>query len=583
MEAKQGGLLQMVALLIRRYPIYSAVTVTALLVTGLIEGVGIAMLLPVLSKVIGDGGPTSTIERMVGAAFERVGIAPAIEALLAVVVAVVTLKAVVDLLAKAQVGYAVAHVDADLRSRLLRSVLMARWGHFTGLPAGRVANAIGIECQNASSCYNSASKMFVALAQVLVQGGVALLIAWQVTVAGAALGGLGVLLLSGLVRRTRELGKRRKDLMESLTARVVEAVGGMKALKAMGAEERLGPLLDWEVRSLQIVGRRTHVLIAAVRVMPEPFIAAVLAAILYFFMDVWQEQLEVLLVLAVLFSRTVTSVNQVQRAYQSLVAREAGFWFVHSLTHEAEAAREITSGTETPRLTKAVRLENVGFAYGDKPVLKDVSLTIPVGSMVALTGPSGEGKTTLVDLVIGLLRPQSGEVWIDGLPLGRVNLRQWRAMIGYVSQETFLFHETIFTNVTLGDPRLTPHDAETALRAAGAWDFVAALPENMDTIVGERGSKLSGGQCQRVAIARALVRKPEVLILDEPTTALDRRTEAAICETLKGLAGQMTIIAISHQPPMLDAADRVYRIHDGSVYPWMKLCPESAPQPTRGL
>ena len=190
---------------------------------------------------------------------------------------------------------------------------------------------------------------------------------------------------------------------------------------------------------------------------------------------------------------------------------------------------------------------------------------MPAGGITAIVGPSGAGKTTVIDLVTALLRPQEGEVLIDDLPLQRVDWRAWRRMIGYVPQDTVLLHDTVRNNVTLGDPELTEADAVSALRAAGIWDVVSGMPEGLDTIVGERGGKLSGGQRQRVAIARALAHKPRVLILDEATSALDPETEAAICRTLEGLRGELTIVAISHQSPLVDVADRVYRMGDGTA------------------
>jgi ATP-binding cassette subfamily C protein len=182
-----------------------------------------------------------------------------------------------------------------------------------------------------------------------------------------------------------------------------------------------------------------------------------------------------------------------------------------------------------------------------------------------IVGPSGAGKTTVADLVAALVRPQEGEVSIDDLPLARVDWRAWRRMIGYVPQDTVLLHDTIANNVTLGDPELTRTDAEDALRAAGIWPHVCGLPEGIDTVVGERGGKLSGGQRQRVAIARALAHAPRLLILDEATSALDPETEAAICRTLEALRGKLTIIAISHQSPLVEVADRVYRIDGGAA------------------
>jgi ATP-binding cassette subfamily C protein len=211
-------------------------------------------------------------------------------------------------------------------------------------------------------------------------------------------------------------------------------------------------------------------------------------------------------------------------------------------------------------------LDRVSFAYSEHWVLQDTSLTFPVGLFTAIVGPSGVGKTTIVDLVMALIRPQQGEVFIDNQPLAQIDLRSWRKMIGYVPQETLLLHDTVLINVTLGDPELNEEDAKYALRAAGAWEFVMAMPQGIHSPVGERGSMLSGGQRQRIALARALVHKPKLLILDEPTSALDPDTESAICETLGKLRGAITILAISHQPTIMKEADRAYQLQDGKAF-----------------
>jgi ATP-binding cassette subfamily C protein len=138
-------------------------------------------------------------------------------------------------------------------------------------------------------------------------------------------------------------------------------------------------------------------------------------------------------------------------------------------------------------------------------------------------------------------------------------------MIGYIPQETILLHDTVLNNVTLGDPDLSAADAQDALRAAGAWEFVNSMPQAMQSIVGERGGKLSGGQRQRIAIARALVHKPKLLILDEATSGLDPESEAAVCDTLQQLRGKLTILTISHQSALVKIADKAYRIRDGKI------------------
>jgi ATP-binding cassette subfamily C protein len=210
-------------------------------------------------------------------------------------------------------------------------------------------------------------------------------------------------------------------------------------------------------------------------------------------------------------------------------------------------------------------LKDVGFSYDDKRILDELSLTIPAGSFTAIIGPSGSGKTTILDLIIGLLQPACGKVLIDGVPLQDLDMQRWRRTIGYVPQETVLLHDSLFNNVALGDPDVSEADVVSALQAAGAWTFTEKLAEGIHSNVGERGGMLSGGQRQRIMIARALVHRPRLLIMDEATTALDPQSEAAICETLQQLSGRQTILAISHQPAMLEAADRAYRMQDGHV------------------
>jgi ATP-binding cassette subfamily C protein len=269
------------------------------------------------------------------------------------------------------------------------------------------------------------------------------------------------------------------------------------------------------------------------------------------------------LLLAILFARLLGHLNRVQKQFQRMANAESAFWSLNDVIRDCESVREVSTGREPATLERDLVLDDVTLAYDERDVLAGVSLTIPAGRLTVLVGPSGAGKTSIVDLVTGLVRPRGGEVRIDDVPLERIDLEGWRRRIGYVPQETFLLHESVRVNVTLGDATLGERDVEAALRAAGAWDFVKALPDGMDTPVGERGTRLSGGQRQRIAIARALVHKPFLLILDEATANLDPDSEAAITATMRALRGEVTIVAISHQLALLDDADVVYRIDRG--------------------
>jgi len=271
------------------------------------------------------------------------------------------------------------------------------------------------------------------------------------------------------------------------------------------------------------------------------------------------------ILLIFLMSRMLKQSGKVQRVYQDMVIAESAYWSLQHKITSAKKQREPTGGERKATLEQGILVDRVCFGYTEKEILTNVSLELPCGTFTSLVGPSGAGKTTLVDLITGLFEPTGGRILIDGIPLQELNLRSWRHMIGYVPQDTILLHDTIFINVTLGEPSRTIEDVEYALRAAGAWDFILGMTDGVETVVGERGTKLSGGQRQRVAIARALVHRPNFLILDEATSALDPDTEAAICQTLKALRGELTMLAISHQTALVEVSDRIFKISGGGL------------------
>jgi ATP-binding cassette subfamily C protein len=328
----------------------------------------------------------------------------------------------------------------------------------------------------------------------------------------------------------------------------------------MACEDRLVPLLEKDMHDLYDARRKEVLSGEGLNALSEFALVCLVAVGILVAFTVWGAPLETVMLFAVLAWRTFGKMRIVQQNYQWLRRMESSFWSLRGAIDGATAASEPALTAKTPTLNHAITFRNVSFSYSDTPVLRNVFLTIPAGGFIALTGPSGAGKTTIADLIIGLFRPESGQVSIDDIPVTDLSLKAWRSMISYAPQETIMFHDTILTNVTLGDPALSRADAEKALRAAGSWDFVTSLTEGMDWIVGEKGARLSGGQRQRIAIARALVRRPKLLILDEATTALDPKTEAVVCETLEQLRGKVTIIAISHQPALVNAADEVYRV-----------------------
>ena len=555
------------------YPLQSAIMLLALSLAGVAEGIGLSALLPLVSVAMGSQAGAesaasvghSGLERVVTETLTSVGLTPTLGVLLIVIVIAIVLKSGLVLLAKKQVGYTVAHVASDLRLTLIRALLIARWEYFLRQPIGVLANSMATEAVRTSKAYLHAALMSALAVEVLVYTGVALLISWKATLISLAIGLIIAYMLKRLVGRARRAGVRQTDLLKSLIAHLTDTFISIKPLKAMARESRADALLAKKTNRLNKALQKQVLSKETLKAVQEPLFVALLAIGLYVVSVFLRFPLATVLVLVFLLTRIVKRVNKVQQEYQEMVILESAYWSLKDTIREAERAREPNLGAETPSLDHAIRLDRVSFAYNEEWVLKEASLSFPSGLLTAIVGPSGIGKTTIADLLIGLIRPQQGEVWVDDLPLAKVDLKKWRKMIGYVPQETLLLHDTVFINVTLGDPELGEEEAEDALRAAGAWEFVTEMPKGMYSTVGERGSMISGGQRQRIALARALVHKPKLLVLDEPTSALDQESEAAICETLQQLSGKYTILAISHRNTLIGAADRAYQLEDGKA------------------
>jgi ABC-type multidrug transport system fused ATPase/permease subunit len=220
-------------------------------------------------------------------------------------------------------------------------------------------------------------------------------------------------------------------------------------------------------------------------------------------------------------------------------------------------------GLKAERLRGEVEFRNVSFSYNAREtVLDDVSFTVGAGEHVAIVGPSGVGKTTLVSLLLQFYRPQKGEIWVDGRPAMEYELHSLRRRIGYVSQSPTLLGGTIADNLRYGDPEAKDEEMEKAARAAGIHDFITSLPLGYQAVVGERGVNFSEGQKQRLAIARALVKDPDIVILDEPTSALDSQTEASIFSILPELLRRKTLFIIAHRLSTFQKADRILCFND---------------------
>ncbi|MEH6634729.1 MAG: ABC transporter ATP-binding protein [Halioglobus sp.] len=559
----------------RAYRWQTVLMLIALLLSGIAEGIGLSALLPLLNIALGSeatsmlpGAATadqSDFERIVLDTLASLGIAPTLGNMLGIILGGVAFKSVFLLIAQRQVGNTAAQVGTDLRLQMLGAVLRSKWEYFLHQPVGKLTNALATEAQRSSDAFVNGATAITYLVQALIYGSIAFALSWRASLVAICAGVVVIGLSHFLVRITRRAGKRQTRLMTSLMANLTDTLQSVKPLKAMAREHLADKVLAHDTNRLNKALRRQVLSGAVLDSAQELMFTGFICLGVYVAIEKFAMALPMVMVLVVALGRAFTFFGKVQKQYQKLAQGESAYWALMGSINAAHDAQESLHGGIPPKFEQRISFEQVSFDYDRHPVFKDLNLQVAAGSLTTLVGPSGSGKTTIIDLTIGLLQPRQGNILLDGVSLQDIDIKAWRGMIGYVPQDTILLHDTIVHNVTLGDPELSIEDAQQALRAAGAWDFVSGLANGLDTVVGERGGKLSGGQRQRIVIARALINKPRLLILDEATSALDPETEEAVRQTMEALKGQLTILAISHNRAMVQAADYVYQMSNGTA------------------
>ena len=553
---------------LRKHGIWRQVPiVVGLLVTGVLDGISLTTLLPMISMLTGNvDGKTGRLQRYIEDVFQSLHLPLNLGFLCLFVIGCLAVKAVITLQINKYVNVVVAEICRELRQTLISRLLEARWSYFTVNPVGRFVATMLPEANWAGYAYRAALNVAMQVVRAVILALVALIFGWRTAAVAVGLGLLMGLALRFLTRTSRIAAKKFRNSLSGLVSDLTDLIIGYKPLKAMARE---GILIASLRRETKAIRRSMYDLVMMQQLsgsLPDFLIVCTLALGIYVVNLFFGIAIEPLLAFGIATYGLMNAVAKIQKSMQELAQSDNMYWAVQATIAEVGEAGEPHRGTTKPTLTQGCRLESVSFSYGRGAVLSDVSIEIPAGGITTLIGESGSGKTTVADLLLGLFLPEAGRILIDGVDLNEIDIRQWRTMIGYVPQEVLMFNDTILANIALGDPSITEVEVIEALKVAGVYDFIMSLPDGLQTLVGERGMMISGGQRQRIALARALVHRPQLLILDEATSALDPQTEAEICAAVRRQAGQITVLAITHQPSWVDAADRIYLIDRGRAH-----------------
>ena len=544
--------------------------------TALTQGFGITLLLPLLrsSQVGGSAGAgdMGTAERVLQHILGWIGIEGSMPGILAFIALVFVAKGGLQFIKGGYVGYLQARLLRELKTRLFDAYSTMDYRYYIRRNTGHLINVINGQVNRFFLSFKSFTGFLTQAVTTLSYFAFAFAITWRFTLMAVAAGAVLLFLFKYLNHYVRHLSRLQSSEMSQLNKLLVQTLQAFKYVASTHQTAHLRSGVVGSVRRLTGYIFRQNVAGSFTSALKEPLSVLLIVGLIALQVMVFEEPVAPIFVALLLFHRGMQATIALQSGWQNTMNQIGSVEMVDDEVTAVEARQEPGGTRRLGRLRRGIELEGVSFAYdeADGDVLHDVSLAIPANTTVAFVGESGAGKSTLVDVLTLMLKPRQGEVRIDGVPGPEVDLASWRAQIGYVSQETVVFDETIANNISLWGGNIEDDAAlrervRTAAEQAYAADFIEALPEGYQTVVGDRGVRLSGGQRQRLFVARELFKQPHLLILDEATSALDTESERYIQQSIDALKGEVTVVIIAHRLSTIKNVDRVYVLDEGHV------------------
>ncbi len=477
-------------------------------------------------------------------------------------------------------GYLQAYFMAHVEYGAMKDLRDEAYSHLHQLPMSyfkkeRVGNLISRFTNDVIIVQASITAAFSNLIKepltIIVFLGIALSISWQLTLVAFVVLPFSMLIIGWIGLKLRRQSSLVQAKIADITSILQETISAVKIVKAFGMEKYENKKFTKETHSYFKMMLR----IVRIRNIASPvteFLSVLVGVFIIYYggvMVLQQNSLKASEFLGFLFAifqmmppiKELTSVNN--RIQEASAAGERIF----EILDTKPSIKNKTGATEIARFKDKIEFNNVVFSYEDseEPVLKDISFTANRGEIIALVGPSGGGKSTLVDLIPRFHDPDSGKLCIDGIDVKDVKIEDLRSLMGIVTQETYLFNETIRNNIAYGKEDFPMEKIIEAAKTANAHNFILELPKQYDTIIGERGTKLSGGQRQRISIARALVKNPEIMIFDEATSALDNESEVLVQEAIERMMKNRTTFVIAHRLSTIRHATKIIVIDYGRI------------------
>lgn len=548
------------------------ITLTLILMVfiSLTEGIGLILLVPMLQLVGLDVqyGSLNQIEQFIFSIFAFFSIKPTLINVLTLFVLIMGINAFMYRLQSIRIAGIEYGYVMHLRKQLYAAITRSKWLFFSKKRSSDFAHALTNELDRVGMGTYELLYLITNTAVIFIYLLFALELSLEIT-GLIILVGISILLLLKRKTNLAQLkGEKISHEVKNFYSEVLQHLDGMKTVKSYRMEDQ--NINDFEkinnrLKTSYIDTIKNYADVTFLFSFSSVVILSIMVIVL---INVLKIPTATLLILILLFIRMVPKFSTIQQNYQYFINMLPSFANVMEIKEKCEKETELESIKQDEiEMHNEIRLENVSFDYGEGNnfAIQDVNMVIPAGKTTAIIGPSGAGKSTIADIIMGLITPVNGSVMVDDNTLKPENILNWRDQIGYVAQDPFLFHDTIHNNLLVANSVANEAEITNALKTAAADKFTSKLPDKIETIVGDRGVRLSGGEKQRLSLARALLSEPTLLILDEATSNLDLENEELIQDSIKELHGKMTILIIAHRLSTIKKADNIYLIEKGRL------------------
>lgn len=540
------------------------------IIVSLLDGIGLAMFMPLLQNVADNKSNHSQSMghlRYVTDAITGMGFPLTLGTILCVLVILFSVKGFMKFLEMNYQAKIMQFFMKRVRHKLVTDLQQISYKGFLEVDAGKIQNTFIAEVQRMSQAIKSFLTYTQALFMLMSYVGLALLANYQFAILVAISAGLTNMIYRYFYKRMKnasyEISKKGNDFNSFM----IQAINYFKYLKSTNYLGKYAKKLGEVINKTETLNKKIGYYTAVTSGIKEPMILIIVAGVIYVQIHFMGGNLGSIILSLILFYRALNFLMSIQQQWQSYIQNTGAMVNVSELLRTMELHKEKAGNYEFKSIESNIIVEKVDLSYGTSKILNSIEIIIPRNNTIAFVGESGSGKTTLANIIIGLISPDKGRVLIDGNPLQSFNLKSYREKIGYISQDSVIFNDNIYNNITFWSEKTDENLKRfwEVVEMTSLKSFIAGQADKELTRLGDNGILISGGQKQRISIARELFKNAEILILDEATSALDSETEHIIQENIENLHGKYTIIVIAHRLSTIKNVNRIYLLDKGNV------------------